>query len=327
MRINRPRRLRQNNNIRSLVCENKLTPDDLIQPFFVLEGEKRSENISSMPNIQRLSIDLLVERIKYIEQLGIKAVTIFPVIEGLKSEKAEEAYNEDGLAPRAIHAIKTLAPQINVISDVALDPYTSHGQDGLIDKNGYIVNDETVEVLVRQALCHAHAGADIIGPSDMMDGRVGAIRQALEKQNFVNTMILAYSAKYASSYYGPFREAVGSGTNLGKSDKATYQMDPSNTDEAMREITLDLEEGADMIMVKPGLPYLDIIYRAKSKFGVPVFAYHVSGEYAMIKAAAQNGWLDENKIMLETLLAFKRAGADAILTYFATQCAELLNEI
>ena len=307
--------------------ENRLSVDDLIYPVFVTEGTKQKEPILSMPGIERISLDMLLAQAEEIYNLGIPAIALFPVTPAdKKSDNAAEAYNPDGLAQRSVRALKKAFPELGIITDVALDPFTSHGQDGLINQDGYVMNDETIEVLVRQALSHAEAGADIVAPSDMMDGRIGAIRQALEAENHINTLILAYSAKYASGFYGPFRDAVGSAGNLGKSNKCSYQMDPANTDEAMREIQLDLQEGADMVMVKPGMPYLDIIRRVKEQYGVPTFAYQVSGEYAMIKAAAMNGWLDEKQVVLESLLAFKRAGSDAILTYFAKSVAQWLKE-
>jgi porphobilinogen synthase len=306
--------------------ENHLTVDDLIYPVFVTEGVKQRVAISSMPGVDRISLDNLLAEAEEICRLGIPAIALFPVISSeKKSVDAAEAYNPDGLSQCAVRALKKEFPGLGIITDVALDPFTSHGQDGLINQDGYVMNDETIEVLVKQALSHAQAGADIVAPSDMMDGRIGAIRKALEDHNHIHTLILAYSAKYASSFYGPFREAVGSAVNLGKSNKYSYQMDPANTDEAMREIQLDLQEGADMVMVKPGMPYLDIIRRVKDQYGVPTFAYQVSGEYAMIKAAAQNGWLDEKQVVLESLLAFKRAGSDAILTYYAKSVARWLQ--
>jgi porphobilinogen synthase len=323
----RLRRMRRDTFSRRLMRENVLTADDLIYPVFVLEGSNRAEDVASMPGVQRLSIDLLLETAEHCVRLGIPALALFPVVDqALKSLDAAEAYNENGLVPRAVKALKRTFPELGIITDVALDPYTSHGQDGLVDDSGYVMNDETVAVLVRQALCHAEAGADVVAPSDMMDGRIGAIRQALEFDGHIHTRILAYSAKYASSFYGPFRDAVGSAANLGKGSKSTYQMDPANGDEAMREIALDLEEGADMVMVKPGMPYLDIVRRVKQEFGVPTFAYHVSGEYAMLKAAARNGWLDEKACVLEAMLCFKRAGADGILTYHAMDVARWLKE-
>jgi len=318
----RPRRMRKHAYTRELMRENTLTTDDLIFPVFIVEGENERQSIDSMPDIERLSIDqLLIEAAELVE-LGIQAVALFPVVsEDKKTLDAEEAFNENGLAQRAVRALKLNHPKLAVITDVALDPFTTHGQDGLIDDSGYVLNDETTEVLVKQALSHAKAGADIVAPSDMMDGRIGAIRDALEENKFIHTNILAYSAKYASNYYGPFRDAVGSAKNLGESSKETYQMDPANADEAIREVGLDIEEGADMVMIKPGLPYLDIVYQVKQTFGMPTFAYHVSGEYAMLKAAAQNGWINERPVVLETLLSFKRAGADGILTYYAKQAA------
>ena len=318
--------MRRSEFSRRLMREALLTANDLIYPLFVLEGENRREAVASMPGVHRLSLDLLLEEAKQAFDLGIPAIALFPVTPAeQKSDDAREAYNPDGLAQRSVKALKQALPELGVITDVALDPFTSHGQDGLIDSNGYVVNDPTVEVLVRQALSHARAGADIVAPSDMMDGRVGAIRQALEAEGFVNTRILAYSAKYASGFYGPFRDAVGSAGNLGGGNKYSYQMDPANSDEALREVALDIAEGADMIMVKPGMPYLDIVRRVKQEFGMPTFAYQVSGEYAMLKAAAMNGWLDEQATVLESLLAFKRAGADGILTYFAMNVAKWLQ--
>jgi len=323
----RMRRMRYNDFSRRLMRENRLSVDDLIYPMFVTEGTNQREPITSMPGIERFSLDLLLAQAEEIYNLGIPAIALFPVTPAnKKSDNAAEAYNPDGLAQRSVRALKAAFPELGIITDVALDPFTSHGQDGLINHDGYVINDETLEVLVKQALSHAEAGADIVAPSDMMDGRIGAIRQALESQNHINTLILAYSAKYASSFYGPFRDAVGSAGNLGKSNKYSYQMDPANSDEAMREIQLDLQEGADMVMVKPGMPYLDIIRRVKEQYGIPTFAYQVSGEYAMIKAAAMNGWLDEKQVILESLLAFKRAGSDAILTYFAKSAAQWLQD-
>lgn len=323
----RPRRMRTDDFSRRLMAENKVSSDDLIYPVFVLEGENRVEDVQSMPGVQRKSLDKLLIELEQVCQLNIPAVALFPVIdESKKSLLAEEAYNPKGLVQTTVAAIKNKFPHLGVITDIALDPYTSHGQDGIIDEQGYVLNDTTVEVLVKQALSHAKAGVDIVAPSDMMDGRIGAIRSALETHGFINTKILAYSAKYASAFYGPFRDAVGSGGNLGKADKKTYQMDPANGDEAYHEIALDLQEGADMVMVKPGMPYLDVIYRAKQNFKVPVMAYHVSGEYAMLKAASANGWLDEKKCVLEAMLSFKRAGADAVLTYYAKDIASWLLE-
>jgi porphobilinogen synthase len=321
------RRLRKQDFTRRLVAENQLTASDLIYPMFVLEGENQKEAVPSMPGVERLSVDLLVKEAHELVKLGIPAIALFPVTPlQAKSLCASEAYNPDGLAQKAVRAIKQAIPDIAVITDVALDPFTSHGQDGLIDEQGYVLNDETIEVLVKQALSHAEAGADIVAPSDMMDGRVGALRLALESHGFINTCIMAYSAKYASSYYGPFRDAVGSAGNIKGGNKKNYQMDPANSDEAMREIALDLQEGADMVMVKPGMPYLDIVRRCKDEFKVPTFAYQVSGEYAMHKAAFANGWLNEDEVILESLIAFKRAGADGILTYFAKQAAQLLSK-
>ena len=318
--------MRRDNFSRKLMRENNLAVSHLIYPMFVIAGNNIRQDISSMPGIHRLSLDLLLKDAKECFDLGIPAIAIFPVIEdSLKSHDAKECFNESGLIPKVVEALKKSIPELGVITDIALDPYTSHGQDGLIDKEGNILNDETVDLLVKQALCHAKAGADIVAPSDMMDGRVGKIRLALEKNNFINTKILSYSAKYASSFYGPFREAVGSSEKLGLSSKETYQMDPANSDEALYEVELDLDEGADMVMVKPGMPYLDIVYRVKQTFEKPTFVYQVSGEYAMIKAASENGWLEEEKVILESLISFRRAGADAILTYFALQVARLIK--
>lgn len=323
----RMRRMRRNEFSRRLMRENRLSPDDFIYPVFVLEGSNQREPVASMPGIDRLSIDLLVQEADEISALGIPAMALFPVTPAaVKSEDAAEAYNPDGLAQRAVRALKRALPDLGVITDVALDPFTTHGQDGLIDAGGYVMNDETVEVLVKQALSHAEAGADVVAPSDMMDGRIGAVRAGLESAGHTNTRILAYSAKYASSFYGPFRDAVGSAANLGGGNKYTYQMDPANSDEALREVELDLKEGADMIMVKPGMPYLDIVQRVKQQFGAPTFVYQVSGEYAMLMAAAQNGWLDEKAVVLESLLSIKRAGADGILTYFAKRASRWLAE-
>lgn len=322
----RMRRMRYHDFSRRLMRENRLSVDDLIYPMFVTEGSNQREAISSMPRVERLSLDLLLAEAQQLVQLGIPAIALFPVTAAdKKSEQAAEAYNPDGLIQRSVRALKQAVPDLGIITDVALDPFTTHGQDGLVNADGYVMNDETIEVLVKQALSHAEAGADIVAPSDMMDGRIGAIRQALEAHNHINTLILAYSAKYASSFYGPFRDAVGSAGMLGKGNKYSYQMDPANSDEALREIQLDLQEGADMVMVKPGMPYLDIIRRVKDQYGVPTFAYQVSGEYAMLKAAALNGWLDEKQVVLESLLAFKRAGSDAILTYYAKDVALWLN--
>jgi porphobilinogen synthase len=325
----RMRRMRRDDFSRRLMRESVLTVDDLIYPVFVLEGEGRKESVSSMPGVKRQSIDLLLHTAERAAKLGIPALALFPVIDApLKSPGAEEAYNPDGLVPRAVRALKKHLPELGVITDVALDPYTSHGQDGLIaagDPKAYVQNDITLEVLAKQARCHAEAGADVVAPSDMMDGRVARIRAELDGAGQIHTRILAYSAKYASAFYGPFRDAVGSAGNLGKGDKSTYQMEPGNGDEALREVALDLEEGADMVMVKPGMPYLDIVRRVKAEFGAPTYAYQVSGEYAMLKAAAQNGWLDERAVALESLLGFKRAGADGVLTYFALDAAAWLK--
>ncbi len=318
----RMRRMRSSEFSRRLMREHRLHTDDLIYPVFIIEGKKKREPVSSMPGIERLTIDELLKESAELLKLGIPAIALFPVTPtDKKSDDAREACNPEGLAQRAVQAIKEKFPELGVITDVALDPFTTHGQDGLIDDSGYVINDATLKVLVKQALSHADAGADIVAPSDMMDGRIGAIREALEYAQHVNTKILAYSAKYASGFYGPFRDAVGSAGNLGKGNKYSYQMDPANTDEALREVALDIDEGADIVMVKPGLPYLDIVYRIKTEFRVPTFVYHVSGEYAMIKAAAQNSWLDEKTVVLESLLACKRAGADAILTYYAKEAA------
>jgi porphobilinogen synthase len=312
---------------RRLMRENHLTADDLIYPLFVLEGRGRREAVASMPGVERVSIDELLREAEIAHRLGVPAVALFPVTAAeCKTADGREAFNIDGLIQRAVRSLKTTFPELGIITDVALDPFTTHGQDGLLDEQGYVTNDATVAVLVKQALSHAEAGADVVAPSDMMDGRVGAIRRALEQAGHANTRILAYSAKYASSFYGPFRDAVGSAANLAGGDKYSYQMDPANTDEALREVALDIAEGADMVMVKPGMPYLDIVYRVKQRFAVPTFAYQVSGEYAMLKAAAQNGWLDERKTVLESLLAFKRAGADGILTYYAKDAARWLRE-
>ncbi len=321
----RMRRMRRSKFSRRLMRESQLTSADLIYPVFVIEGAKQREAIASMPGVERLSIDVLVEEAREIEQLGIPAIALFPVVPASeKNDTASEAWNPEGLAQRAVRAVKQACPNLGVITDVALDPFTRHGQDGVIDEQGYVLNDETIEALVKQALSHAQAGADVLAPSDMMDGRIGAIRTALEAQDYRNTLLLAYSAKYASSFYGPFRDAVGSASNLAGADKNSYQMDTANSDEALREVALDLQEGADMVMVKPGMPYLDIVRRVKDEFGVPTFAYQVSGEYAMLIAAAENGWLDKKAVVMESLLAFKRAGADGILTYFAKYAAQWL---
>ncbi|HVF35934.1 MAG TPA: porphobilinogen synthase [Candidatus Saccharimonadia bacterium] len=322
----RLRRMRRDDFSRRLMREHRLSSDDLIWPVFVREGERVREPVKSMPGVERVSIDELLRGAGEAHALGIPAIAVFPVTPPeAKSLDAREAWNADGLAQRAVRALKREYPALGVITDVALDPFTTHGQDGLIDASGYVVNDETIEALVKQALSHAEAGADVVAPSDMMDGRIGSLRAALERGGHVHTRILAYSAKYASSFYGPFRDAVGSAASLGKGDKHTYQMDPANADEALREAGLDLDEGADMIMVKPGLPYLDIVRRIKERYGAPTFVYQVSGEYAMLKAAAANGWLDERACMLESLVSMKRAGADAILTYFALDAARALR--
>ncbi len=325
--LTRMRRMRRDDFSRRLMRETRLAPEDLIYPVFVIEGSGQREPVPSMPGVERKSIDLLVEEAREIHALGVPAMALFPVTPPpAKSEDAREAYNPDGLAQRAVRALKDALPELGVITDVALDPFTTHGQDGLIDDTGYVMNDETVEVLTRQALSHAEAGADVVAPSDMMDGRIGSIRAALEQSGHIHTRILAYSAKYASSFYGPFRDAVGSAANLGGGNKYSYQMDPANSDEAMHEVALDLQEGADMVMVKPGMPYLDIVYRVKQRFGAPTFVYQVSGEYAMLKAAGQNGWLDERAVVLEALMSIRRAGADGILTYYAKEAARWLNE-
>jgi len=322
----RPRRLRRDEFTRALVRENQLSASDLIYPVFVLEGQGRVEEVSSMPGVQRRSLDQLFPVAERCVSLDIPVMALFPVLDvALKTPDGREATRAEGLVPQVVAALKQRFPELGVMTDVALDPYTSHGQDGLIDDNGYVLNDETIEVLVQQALVQARAGVDIVAPSDMMDGRVGAIRRALEAEGLIHTRIMAYSAKYASAFYGPFRDAVGSSGNLGKSNKKVYQMDPANSDEALREVALDIAEGADMVMVKPGMPYLDIVRRVKDEFRMPTFAYQVSGEYAMLKAAAQNGWLDHDAVMMESLLAFKRAGADGILTYFAVDAAEKLR--
>ncbi|EMR12676.1 delta-aminolevulinic acid dehydratase [Methylophaga lonarensis MPL] len=321
----RPRRLRKDDFSRRLIRENNLTVDDLIYPCFVLEGHNQRQSVASMPGVERLSIDLLLKEAELVHSLGIPMMALFPVTPSeKKSLDAAEAFNPDGLAQQAVRALKREFPELGVMTDVALDPFTTHGQDGLIDDQGYIINDETVAVLIKQALSHAQAGADVVAPSDMMDGRIGAVRNALEMQGFIHTRIMAYSAKYASSFYGPFRDAVGSAGNLAGGNKFSYQMDPANTDEALHEVALDIQEGADMVMVKPGMPYLDVLYRVKQTFGKPTFVYQVSGEYAMLKAAILNGWLTE-EVITESLLAFKRAGADGILTYFAKDVAEKLK--
>jgi porphobilinogen synthase len=322
----RPRRLRRDDFSRAMVREHRLHASDLILPVFILEGDNRTEDVASMPGVQRVSVDRLMAVAEQCMSLGIPVIALFPVIDpALKTPDGREALNPEGLVPRAVRMLKQRFPELGVLTDVALDPFTSHGQDGLLDDSGYIVNDETVAVLTQQALVQAEAGVDIVAPSDMMDGRIGAIRQALEGKRLIHTRIMAYSAKYASAFYGPFRDAVGSAKNLGKSNKKVYQMDPANTDEALREVALDIAEGADMVMVKPGMPYLDIVRRVKDEFRMPTFAYQVSGEYAMLKAAAANGWLDHDAVMMESLLAFKRAGADGVLSYFALDAARLLR--
>jgi len=321
------RRLRRDDFSRRMVREHRLSADDFIYPVFVIEGKNRREAVPSMPGVERLTVDGVLDHAARCVELGVPAMALFPVVDSkLRTADAREAFNPDGLAPRAIRALKDRFPQLGVVTDIALDPYTSHGQDGLIDESGYVLNDETIEALVKQALTHANAGADIVAPSDMMDGRIGALRRALDQGGHIYTRILAYAAKYASSFYGPFRDAVGSAANLGKGDKYTYQIDPANSDEALWEAGMDLEEGADMIMVKPGMPYLDIVRRVKDEFGAPTFVYQVSGEYAMLQAAGINGWIDRRKCVLESLLAFKRAGADGILTYFALEAAAWLKE-
>ena len=321
----RLRRMRRDDFSRRLMRENVLTAADLIYPVFVLEGEGREQEVPSMPGVKRQSLDKLLKTAEEALKLGIPMLALFPVVTQNKTADAAEAYNPDGLVQTAVRALRRELPELGVMTDVALDPYTLSGQDGLTDDSGYVLNDETVEVLIKQALSHAEAGAQVVAPSDMMDGRIGAIREALEEAGHIHTRIMAYSAKYASAFYGPFRDAVGSSGNLGKSTKDSYQMDPANSDEALHEVALDIQEGADMVMVKPGLPYLDVVRRVKDTFGVPTYAYQVSGEYAMIQAAVQNGWLDADKVVLESLLAFKRAGADGILTYFALTAAKLLN--
>ncbi|MBX3654125.1 MAG: porphobilinogen synthase [Ramlibacter sp.] len=324
--IGRPRRLRRDDFTRNLVRENALTAHDLIYPVFVLDGKDRCEAVASMPGVERLSLDRLLPVAEQCVALGIPVMALFPVIDpALKTPDGREALNAQGLVPRVVRELKKQFPGLGVMTDVALDPFTSHGQDGLLDETGYVLNDETVAVLVQQALVQAEAGVDIVAPSDMMDGRIGAIRAALESRGAIHTRIMAYSAKYASAFYGPFRDAVGSAGNLGKSNKKVYQMDPANTDEALREVAMDIAEGADMVMVKPGMPYLDVVRRVKDEFRVPTFAYQVSGEYAMLMAAAHNGWLDHDAVMMESLLAFKRAGADGVLTYFALAAARLLQ--
>jgi porphobilinogen synthase len=323
----RLRRMRRDDFSRRLSRETRLSPDDLILPVFVLDGRNTTQAVASMPGVSRRSIDLLLPVVEQALTLGVPALALFPVIEpALKSPTAAEAFNPDGLVPRCVREVKARFPEMGIVTDIALDPYTSHGQDGLIDERGYVLNDETIAALQKQALTHAGAGADVVAPSDMMDGRIGALRTALDSESFIHTRILAYSAKYASAFYGPFRDAVGSGANLGTGDKKTYQMDPANSDEAMHEVALDLEEGADMVMVKPGMPYLDIVRRVKDTFEVPTFVYQVSGEYAMLRAAASAGWIDGTACMMESLLGFKRAGADGILTYFALDAAKQLRD-
>jgi porphobilinogen synthase len=323
----RMRRMRYSDFSRRLMRESSLSTDNLIYPMFVIEGQSRRQSVDSMPGVERVSVDELVREAESLVKLGIPALALFPVTDPVaKSNDGKEAWNPEGLAQRAVRAVKKAVPELGIITDIALDPYTSHGQDGITDASGYVVNDITVEALVKQALSHAEAGADVVAPSDMMDGRIGAIREALELGGHTNTRILAYSAKYASNYYGPFRDAVGSAANLGKGNKYNYQMDPANSDEALREVALDLREGADMVMIKPGLPYLDIVRRVKDTFGAPTFVYQVSGEYAMQVAAFRNGWLDERAIVLETLMSIRRAGADGILTYFAKKAAAWLKE-
>ena len=323
--LRRMRRTRNHDFSRRLVAENQLSVDDLIYPMFILMGKDRRESVESMPGVERMSIDLMLEEAHYLAQLGVPAIALFPVVnQDAKSLCASEAFNPEGLVQRAVRELKQHVPQMGVITDVALDPYTTHGQDGIIDQDGYVLNDETTEVLIKQALSHAEAGTDVVAPSDMMDGRIGKIRIALEEAGHINTQIMAYSAKYASSYYGPFRDAVGSSRNLKGGNKKNYQMDPANSDEALHEVAMDVNEGADMVMVKPGMPYLDLVRRVRSELQVPTFAYQVSGEYAMHKAAIDNGWLKEKETILESLLCFKRAGADGILTYFAKQVAEWL---
>ena len=321
----RARRMRRDDFSRRLMRENVLTANDLIYPVFVLDGQNREQAVESMPGVKRQSLDLLLRTAEEAVSLGVPALALFPVIEDGKSLDGAEAYNPEGLVPRVVRALKREFPQLGIITDGALDPYTTHGQDGVIDENGYVINDVTTEVLVRQALCHAAAGVDVVAPSDMMDGRIGAMRQALEAEGHIHVRIMSYAAKYASCFYGPFRDAVGSSANLGRADKKTYQMDPANSDEALQEVAADLAEGADMVMVKPGMPYLDVIRRVKDQFGVPTFAYQVSGEYAMLQAAILNGWLDRDKSIMESLLAFKRAGADGILTYYALDAARLIK--
>jgi porphobilinogen synthase len=322
----RMRRMRRDPFSRAMMRENTITASDLIYPVFILDGSNQRQAVGSMPGVERLSLDLLLPVAEECVSLGIPALALFPVIDAaLKTPDGIEATNPDGLVPRVVRELKRQFPELGIVTDVALDPFTSHGQDGLINDDGYVLNDETVEMLIRQALTQAEAGVDVVAPSDMMDGRIGAIRAGLEQKKFIHTRIMAYSAKYASAFYGPFRDAVGSSGNLGKADKNTYQMDPANSDEALREVGLDIAEGADMVMVKPGMPYLDVVRRVKDEFKVPTFAYQVSGEYAMLKAAAQNGWLDHDKVMMESMMAFKRAGADGVLTYFARDIARIVK--
>lgn len=324
--LHRPRRMRRDDFSRRLMRENHLTTDDLIYPVFVVEGTNERQPVPSMPGVERVSVDLLMNVAEQCVELGVTVLSLFPAIEpSLKTPDGREAANPEGLIPSAVRELKKRFPELGVLTDVALDPYTSHGQDGILDEQGYVINDDTIEMLVEQARVQAEAGVDIVAPSDMMDGRIGAIREMLESDGHIHTRIMAYSAKYASAFYGPFRDAVGSASNLGKGNKMTYQMDPANSDEALREVRLDIEEGADMVMVKPGMPYLDILRRVKDEFRFPTYVYQVSGEYAMLKAAAMNGWLDHDKVVLESLLAFKRAGADGVLTYFALDAARLLK--
>ncbi|WP_306714869.1 porphobilinogen synthase [Burkholderia dolosa] len=324
--LHRPRRMRRDDFSRRMMRENRLTTDDLIYPVFVVEGTNERQPVPSMPGVERVSVDLLMHVAEQCVELGVPVLSLFPAIEpSLKTPDGREAANPEGLIPRAVRDLKKRFPELGVLTDVALDPYTSHGQDGVLDENGYVINDDTIEILVDQARAQAEAGVDIVAPSDMMDGRIGAVREMLESDGHIHTRIMAYSAKYASAFYGPFRDAVGSASNLGKGNKMTYQMDPANSDEALREVRLDIDEGADMVMVKPGMPYLDIVRRVKDEFRFPTYVYQVSGEYAMLKAAAMNGWLDHDKVVLESLLAFKRAGADGVLTYFALDAARLLK--
>ncbi|MBY4696728.1 porphobilinogen synthase [Burkholderia latens] len=324
--LHRPRRMRRDDFSRRLMRENRLTTDDLIYPVFVVDGTNERQSVPSMPGVERVSVDLLMHVAEQCVELGVPVLSLFPAIEpSLKTPDGREAANTDGLIPRAVRELKRHFPELGVLTDVALDPYTSHGQDGVLDENGYVINDDTIEILVDQARAQAEAGVDIVAPSDMMDGRIGAVREMLESDGHIHTRIMAYSAKFASAFYGPFRDAVGSASNLGKGNKMTYQMDPANSDEALREVRLDIDEGADMVMVKPGMPYLDVVRRVKDEFRFPTYVYQVSGEYAMLKAAAMNGWLDHDKVVLESLLAFKRAGADGVLTYFALDAARLLK--